>query len=126
MLWDRACPQGGWNAGNGSVFGSPLLAHVDTTAIALLALTEEHPGYVQAVNWLRRAFLECTSLYSLAWCAISFLIHQDKAVDPCMSKLRTALVARGAVSNVETLSLAAIAIRAAEGNANPFEVAGLK
>ena len=40
MLRDRACPQGGWNAGNGIVFGSALTPHIDTTAIALLALTE--------------------------------------------------------------------------------------
>ena len=23
MLWDRACPEGGWNAGNGIVFEHP-------------------------------------------------------------------------------------------------------
>src|SRR4030095_16925973 len=39
MLRDRACPQGGWNAGNGIVFGSALTPHIDTTAIALLAST---------------------------------------------------------------------------------------
>src|SRR2546428_10811838 len=39
MLRDRACPQGGWNAGNGIVFGSALTPHIDTTAIALLPLT---------------------------------------------------------------------------------------
>src|SRR5262245_10636171 len=36
MLRDRACPQGGWNAGNGIVFGEPLTPHIDATAITLL------------------------------------------------------------------------------------------
>ena len=41
MLRDRACPEGGWNTGNGIVFSAPLKPHIDTTAIALLALTED-------------------------------------------------------------------------------------
>ena len=40
MLLDRACPAGGWNAGNGVVLGSPLKPHIDPTAIALLALKD--------------------------------------------------------------------------------------
>ncbi len=35
MLMDRACPSGGWNAGNGVVYGAPLAPHVDDTAVAL-------------------------------------------------------------------------------------------
>src|SRR5215475_5417890 len=38
MLVDRACLSGGWNAGNGVVYGAALRAHPDDTAIALLAL----------------------------------------------------------------------------------------
>jgi hypothetical protein len=126
MLSDRVCPQGGWNAGNGVVFGSPLQPHIDTTAIALLALTKGNPASVQALNWLRQAFVECTSLYSLAWCAIALSVHHDQALDQCVAKLRAALVGREAFFDVETLSLAAIAVRAAEGNASPFEAGGLK
>jgi hypothetical protein len=37
MLLDRACPGGGWNAGNGVVYGTAVAAHADDTAIALLA-----------------------------------------------------------------------------------------
>jgi hypothetical protein len=40
MLIDRACPDGGWNAGNGIVLGTALAPHIDTTAIAVLALKE--------------------------------------------------------------------------------------
>ena len=40
MLLDRACPGGGWNAGNGVVYGTALAPHPDDTAIALLALRD--------------------------------------------------------------------------------------
>ena len=40
MLLDRACPGGGWNAGNGVVYGEPVAPHADDTAIALLALSD--------------------------------------------------------------------------------------
>src|SRR5437867_4240839 len=57
MLRVQACPEGGWNAGNGIVFGSPLTPHIDTTAIALLALTEDSHGIVvQSLDWLRHAY----------------------------------------------------------------------
>ena len=112
MLRDRACPQGGWNAGNGIVFGSALTPHTDTTAIALLALAENaDPADVQGLNWLRAAFVKCSSAYSLAWSAVAFLMH-----------LHRALFSELSISNIETLSLAVIAINAVEGNENPFQV----
>jgi hypothetical protein len=66
MLRDRVCPGGGWNAGNGIVLGSALKPHIDTTAIALLALTGNVDAAAgQSLNWLRQAFVECSSAYSL-------------------------------------------------------------
>ena len=38
MLFDRMCPDGGWNSGNGVAFGVALAPHLDSTSIALLAL----------------------------------------------------------------------------------------
>jgi hypothetical protein len=123
MLRDRACPQGGWNAGNGIVFGSPLTPHIDTTAIALLALTEgKDAAVVQGLNWLRQACMDCSSAYSLAWSAIAFTVHQDQALRHCVAGLHKVLSRTDAILNVETLSLVAIAMKAAEGSANPFEV----
>ena len=56
MLLDRACPDGGWNAGNGVVYGTALAPHPDDTAIALLALTDrgEHPIVQNGVQYLER------------------------------------------------------------------------
>jgi Prenyltransferase and squalene oxidase repeat len=123
MLRDRACPQGGWNAGNGIVFGSALIPHIDTTAIALLALTEDSDAAaVQGLNWLRHASVDCSSAYSLAWSAIAFSVHRDQALKHCVAGLHKVLSMTDAILNIETLSLAAIAINAAEASSNPFKV----
>jgi hypothetical protein len=124
MLRDRACPEGGWNAGNGIVFGSALNPHIDTTTVAILALMEDsrQPIVVSALNWLRQACVDCSSAYSLAWSALVFLLNQDPALDLCITRLCSALSSTDSISNVETLSLATIAINAAQGKANPFEV----
>jgi len=124
MLRDRACPGGGWNAGNGIVFSAPLKPHIDTTAIALLALTEDDgkPTSRRALDWLRQACVECSSAYSLAWSSLALLVHRDSAADLCIERLHRALYSERSTLNIETLSLAAIGINAAEGNANPFQV----
>jgi hypothetical protein len=122
MLRDRACPQGGWNAGNGTVFGAALTPHIDATAIGLLAVTEvTHPTLVRSLNWLRQACAECSSAYSLAWAALALLMHQDPSRDHCIGTLRRVLSSRASISNTETLSLAVIAINVAEENINPFQ-----
>jgi hypothetical protein len=68
MLLDRACPQGGWNAGNAVVYGVPLRPHVDTTALALAALRFHHnlPTVHSCLTWLIRN-VECPSPHNLAW-----------------------------------------------------------
>src|SRR5262245_39589779 len=123
MLRDRSCPLGGWNAGNGIVFGSALIPHIDTTAIALIALTAESDSVVvPGLNWLRAACMNCSSAYSLAWSAIAFSVHGDANAHRCIADLRRMLSAPNAISNVEALSLAVIAIKTAERIGNPFEV----
>ena len=122
MLLDRACPQGGWNAGNGIVFGSALIPHIDTTAIALIALTEANDAVAaQGINWLRGTCMTCPSAYSLAWAAIAFSVHRDQALNDSIATLSETLPI-DAMSNMETLSLAAIALKSAGGGGNPFSV----
>ena len=48
MLFDRMCPGGGWNSGNGIAFGVPVAPHIDATSIALLALTGHEADRRQA------------------------------------------------------------------------------
>jgi hypothetical protein len=73
MLFDRACPGGGWNAGNGVAFGVPLTPHPDVTALALIALRPQkhHPFIRASLDWLLSQEPEVSSLYSLSWIAIS-------------------------------------------------------
>ena len=121
MLLDRACPSGGWNAGNGIVFGSALKPHIDSTAIALLALSGNADSTaVQSLNWLHQACIDCSSIYSLSWAVLALLTHGDAALNRCARGLLRALSARS-VSDIEALSLAMIAMNAVQGNGNPFE-----
>ncbi len=75
MLLDRACPQGGWNAGNGEVFGVPLEPHPDFTSMALLALNGSFhrnlPTISKAQDYLSNRLIGTGSLYSLAWATLA-------------------------------------------------------
>jgi hypothetical protein len=123
MLVDRACPTGGWNAGNGIVFSAGLSAHIDTTAIALLALTDdEEPVVRRALNWLREASGRCSSGYSLAWSTLAFLLRDRPSAELSLARLCKLLPGDFTILSTDTLSLATIAIRAAEGGRNPFKV----
>jgi hypothetical protein len=77
MLLDRACPGGGWNAGNGVVYGVPLAPHLDATAIALLALGGEQRNdpIASALDWLWRTAATCSAPWSLAWSILALDAH---------------------------------------------------
>src|SRR5439155_24398836 len=92
-----------------------------------LALTEDLDApVVQALEWLRQASVDCSPAYSFAWSAIAFSLHHDETLNRCIVNLHRALSSSDAISDIETLSLAAIAISAAQGNPNPFQVGDLK
>ena len=69
MLLDRVCPNGGWNAGNGVVYGVALAPHIDATAAALLALNGQKPSapITASLDWLERQAQSCPAPWSLAW-----------------------------------------------------------
>ncbi len=79
MLLDRTCPEGGWNSGNGVVFGVPVAAHLDATAIALLALTSHYRDSTveRGLRWLVRSVRGCPSPYSLAWAIMALKAYED-------------------------------------------------
>ena len=78
MLFDRACPGGGWNAGNGVVYDCPMAPHVDDTAIALLALSDRghHPVVQSAVQYLEHVAPTLTAPWSLAWSILALASHR--------------------------------------------------
>lgn len=88
MLMDRACRGGGWNAGNGVVYGSTLAPHPDDTAIALLALNNrtEHPVVQASLKWLERTAQTLTAPWSLAWAILALAAH-GRAVAALLTSL---------------------------------------
>lgn len=83
MLFDRACPDGGWNAGNRFGFGVPYTAYPDATAIALLALKgyEQQPRVEASLGWLLRRISGCDSPYSLAWGILALTSYRQGRAD---------------------------------------------
>jgi hypothetical protein len=68
MLYDRACPGGGWNAGNPLVYGVPGVPRIGPTAWALLALRHNptHSTVLEGLQWLERNYQSPRSPASLA------------------------------------------------------------
>ncbi len=73
MLFDRACPNGGWNAGNGVVYGEPMTPHLDATAFVLLALRSEPTNELMtaSLDWLQRRSQTCFAPWSLSWAILA-------------------------------------------------------
>jgi len=110
MLLDRACPGGGWNAGNGIVYGAAVRPHPDDTAIALLALRDRpHDRIVKiSVQYLERTAPALTAPWSLAWSILALAAHQRP-----ITWLRSTLLAIPDLSYIEdnsTLALVSLAL----------------
>jgi hypothetical protein len=88
MLLDRACPGGGWNAGNGVVYGRPMAPHPDDTAIALLALSRHarEPVVTASLDWLESMAPALNAVWSLAWCILALAAHQ-KSFHPLVQRI---------------------------------------
>jgi hypothetical protein len=78
MLLDRACPGGGWNAGNGLVYGSAVAPHPDDTAITLLALRDRpQERFVKtSIDYLEHTAPSLTAPWSLAWAVLALAAHR--------------------------------------------------
>jgi hypothetical protein len=120
MLFDRACPGGGWNAGNGVVYDVPLQPHADTTALALLALLPHrgHPVVKTCLDWLERQRDAGASIYGLSWMAMGLAAH-NRSFRAIMERLIGVYAERGLDQDCQTLALTRLAVQMADG-ANPF------
>lgn len=109
MLYDRICPGGGWNAGNGVVYGSPLAPHPDTTATALLALLEEplNDFVATSLAWLERRAETYFAPWSLAWTVLA-LDAFGLSAEASANRLSTIVDPR-AVTDCATLAVTALA-----------------
>ena len=122
MLYDRICPEGGWNAGNGIVYEVPLVPHADATALALLSLLNEPPNYfiTASLKWLERRAERCFAPWSLAW--IILALDAFGGPTELLADRLSSLVVPAEISDCATLAVALLAFRLAAGN-NAFRVA---
>jgi hypothetical protein len=118
MLLDRACPGGGWNAGNGVVYGVPLAPHLDATAIALLALggdQRNNHAVASALDWLEHTVQTCSAPWSLAWSILALDAH-SRPIEALVDRLITSRH-QGPLADSATLAAVILAIECpAQGN----------
>ncbi len=88
MLFDRICPPGGWNAGNGVVYGQPLAPHPDATAMVLLALQDEpaNDKVTASLDWLEQRVQTCFAPWSLAWTILALEAYR-RPIEALISRL---------------------------------------
>lgn len=114
MLLDRACPQGGWNAGNSVVFGVELDPHPDFTAMAALALRRSvqprEPIIWRSLDYLAARLKTSLSPYSLAWSLIALSAYGHEGAEHLRKQLEVGTASRIAVLPARVLSIAALAL----------------
>ena len=110
MLLDRACPGGGWNAGNGVVYGVALAPHPDDTAIALLALSGQgqQAAVRTSVDWLERVAPTLSAPWSLAWSILALAAH-GRPVEFLVQSL-SSFPDREQIEDNSTLAVACLAL----------------
>lgn len=110
MLYDRMCPEGGWNAGNGVVYGSPLAPHLDATAVALLALVGEPltAPIAASLAWLAQHSETCFAPWSLGWIVLA-LDAYGRSTELLNDRL-SSLVDPPEINDCATLAIASIAL----------------
>ncbi|MGH9631085.1 MAG: hypothetical protein ACRD7E_22485 [Bryobacteraceae bacterium] len=127
MLLDRACPGGGWNAGNGVAFGVALAPHVEATAIALLALQGTPASRSQlaadSLGWLIDQTGQCRGITSAAWAILAIhAYHRDgELAGKRHDHLARLLEAPRQVTDNSALAVSALALDTVDGR-NVFGV----
>lgn len=116
MLYDRMCPGGGWNAGNGVVYGVALAPHPDATATALLALLGEplSDSITASLDWLEHRAQSLFAPWSLAWTILTLHAFR-RPTRPRIDRLRT-VVEPGAIRDCGALAAVCLALRSANGS----------
>ncbi len=122
MLVDRACVGGGWNSGNSVVYGVPLPAHVEATAIALLALQDEPRTEIveESVHWLESRATEITAVSSLSWCILALFVYQRR-IEALKRRLAAIVDDGSTIRDNAALATALLALRCGE-MIHPFMV----
>ncbi len=124
MLRDRACASGGWNYGNAQVFDAHLLAHVPTTALALLAVQDRRPApYVESgLRFLAAQSSVERSGFALALSTLC-LRRYGQPTDRLMALIAAQLPVSVPLANVVTLATLSVVLSDADEALAPFTVA---
>jgi len=114
MLLDRACPQGGWNAGNPEVFGVELDPHPDFTTMAVLALRDSDHGREaivrRSLDYLAARLSTSLSPYSLAWALMALSAYCHEGATRLRGQLEAGTASRIWVLPPRVLAVAALAL----------------
>ena len=121
MLLDRACPGGGWNAGNGVVYGQLMTPHIDATAIALLALQGLPATEItdRSLAWLYREASASQAPWSLAWSILALDLYGNP-VESVQQSL-ACLAESDPFDDTATLAVVVLALDCTNSG-NPFKV----
>jgi len=116
MLYDRMCPQGGWNSGNPSVYGVAGEPLVGPTAWALLGLENrrEREENQKSLDWLAGAYEQAQGPGSLALAHIC-LESYGRPTQPLEPRLRCLHEANEFLQSVPVAAFAAMALDSASG-----------
>lgn len=116
MLLDRACPGGGWNAGNGMAFGVPLEPCADVTSLALISLHphRHHPTVRASLSWLKNRWSALHSVNSLCW-AVMALVTYGFDTSRAVEKLADLATPDNSLNDPESAGLVVLASEALQG-----------
>jgi len=111
MLYDRMCPEGGWNCGNPRVYGVAGEPAVGPTAWALLALQDypHRPENQRSLDWLERGYADILGPGSLALANLCLQTY-GRSVPPLLPALERLHCRNQLLRNVSVVAWAAIAL----------------
>jgi hypothetical protein len=110
FLWDRRCPDGGWNYGNRRVYRTNMPSFPETTGLALLALQDSKRDLTASLDAARRHLESRKGRLGQAWLAIGLACHSSGQPPATAWEPRPALAAGG---DILITALEAIAMQPA-------------
>jgi squalene-hopene cyclase-like protein len=111
LIYDRMCDGGGWNYGNSKVLGESLWPYPDTTAVALIALSDHaaNPANRTSLVVLVKMMREAASGLALGWGILCLLLY-DQNVGDLKKLLAKSFDKTSFLGETKTLALAILAL----------------
>jgi hypothetical protein len=115
LLYDRMCPDGGWNYGNSVVLGVDLPPYADVTALALIALQDHCTSArnVASLAVLRRMIDGIDSTLGLAWATLCLSLYGEETGE-LRRRLQLRYRQRSLLVDTRSLALTLLALSGSE------------